>query len=56
MTTTPERIWMTNSDTGPISVGQRPELRNVPATMSAQVIRRDRYGDPATSSHESRSS
>ncbi len=34
--------------TSPVPLGELPALGEVPATMSALVIRQDRFGDPAT--------
>lgn len=48
MTTNPERTAMASSGTSSVPIGQLPPLGQVPSTMTAQVIRRDRYGDPAT--------
>src|SRR5919197_4141302 len=34
--------------TAPVPIGSLPSLGSVPARMHAQVVRRDRYGDPAS--------
>lgn len=46
MTLNPERKSGASSGTSPVPVGQLPPLGQAPTTVSAQMIRRDRYGDP----------
>lgn len=43
-----ERRSIVTPGVEPVPLGELPPLGSVPATMQAQVIRRDRYGDPAS--------
>ena len=49
MPVTPEdRRTVGTASVGITDIGTLPPVGDVPATMHAQVIRADRYGDPAT--------
>ena len=47
-----ERASVSTRGTEPVPVGSLPPLGEVPAHMHAQVVRRDRYGDPASAFRE----
>jgi crotonyl-CoA carboxylase/reductase len=47
-TTDQARRPVTTPGAAPVPIGQLPPLGEVPATMTASVVRRDRFGDPAT--------
>ena len=48
MSTTPERRSVVTPGAEPVPIGELPPVGTVPSHMHAQVIRQDRYGDPAT--------
>lgn len=47
-TTDQVRRPVATAGTGPVPIGQLPGLGEVPAKMTASVVRQDRFGDPAT--------
>lgn len=51
-TTDEARLPVDTSGTEPTPIGQLPPLGEVPATMTASVIRQDRCGDPASAFQE----
>lgn len=51
-TTDAERRSVNSPGAEPVPIGQLPPLGVVPATMTASVVRRDRYGDPARAFQE----
>lgn len=51
-TTDDARRPVTTAGTEPVSIGQLPPLGEVPAKMTASVVRQDRFGDPATAFRE----
>lgn len=48
MTTEDERVTIGKRGVEPTPLGELPELGVVPETMTALVVRQDRFGDPAT--------
>lgn len=48
MTNSPQRRSIADASVEPTPIGTLPPLGVVPAAMHAQVVRPDRYGDPAT--------
>jgi len=51
-TTDEARRTVTTPGTEPVPIGQLPPLGEVPAKMTASVVRQDRFGDPATAFRE----
>jgi crotonyl-CoA carboxylase/reductase len=51
-TTDEARRRVTTEGTTPVPIGQLPPLGEIPTTMTASVVRQDRFGDPATAFRE----